>query len=184
MNNDTTAVTFEAPTAEPIEDTPLLDERIDAEQTDEVAEETEEERAEPKAEDIMAAELEALRAQVCELTDMLAKKQQEAEKIAAQLGDFYSLFPDTAVDALPEEVWDDVRKGNSLAASYAVYQRKMQLRAERIQKINQKNATLSAGKAGTDTEKEFYTPDEVRSMSQGQVRANYSKIINSMKKWN
>ena len=137
-----------------------------------------------KADEEIEKELKVLRAQVTELTELLAKKQAEAERISTQLGDFYSLFPDTAIDTLPDDVWEDVKKGNSLAASYAIYQRKMQLQAERINAINQKNASLSAGKAGTNTASEFYTPDEVRAMSQDQVRANYSKIIRSMKKWN
>ena len=30
---------------------------------------------------------------------------------------------------------------------------------------------------------EFFTPEEVRKMSQAEVRQNYAKIINSMSKW-
>lgn len=134
--------------------------------------------------DDTVAELESLREQVSELKTLLARKQEEAEKIAKQLGDFYSLFPDTPVDTLPDEVWEDVKRGNSLAAAYAIYHRKLTIRAEEIKRINQKNAALSSGKAGTDASKEFYTPDEVRAMSKEEVKENYSKIIRSMKKWN
>ncbi len=176
MNNDID--TLDALMEEPSEEMVT-----DAETAPETHEEASEERQED-SEDMVAKELETLRAQVSELTELLAKKQAEAEKIEAQLGDFYSLFPDTAVDALPDEVWEDVKKGNSLAASYAIYQRKMQLQAERIKKVNEKNASLSAGKAGTDAGAEFYSPDEVRAMSREEVRTNYSKIIRSMQKWN
>ena len=31
---------------------------------------------------------------------------------------------------------------------------------------------------------DYFTPEEVRKMSQAEVRENYQKIINSMKFWN
>lgn len=34
-----------------------------------------------------------------------------------------------------------------------------------------------------DGEKDYFTPEEVRKMSQAEVRQNYAKIINSMSKW-
>ena len=136
------------------------------------------------AEELLKAELESLRSQVGELTSLLEKKQEEADRIATQIGDFYALFPSTSIETLPEEVWDDVKSGNSLAASYAIYQRKLALKAEQARKVNEKNAKLSAGKAGCDNASEYFTPSEVRAMSQEQVRANYSKIIRSMQKWN
>lgn len=33
------------------------------------------------------------------------------------------------------------------------------------------------------TEKDYYTPEEVRKMSQSEVRKNYQAIMDSMKKW-
>ncbi len=156
------------------------------EETPDIIEETSvaEDAEQSSPENATIKELEALREQVGELTQLLAKKQAESERIAKQLGDFYELFPDTAVDALPDEVWEDVKRGNSLAAAYAIYNRKLSIKAEQIKKINQKDASLSAGKAGKDAASEYYTPDEVRAMSREQVRANYQKIISSMKKWN
>ena len=134
--------------------------------------------------DTVSQELETLRAQVNELTELLARKQDEAERISAQIGEFYSLFPETTINALPDEVWENVKNGNSLAASYAIYQRKMYLQEQRIKSVNQKNASLSAGKAGVNSSSEFFTPDEVRAMSREQVRTNYNKIMRSMQKWN
>ena len=131
-----------------------------------------------------ASELEELRQQVKALSEELKRKNEEAEKISAELGEFNSLFPDVSINNVPEEVWLKVREGNSLTAAYAVYYRQCQLRDEQTKLINQKNASLSAGSAGEHTSPEYFTPDEVRKMSQGEVRANYKKILNSMKKWN
>lgn len=47
-----------------------------------------------------------------------------------------------------------------------------------IERIDvQEGKTIQSGK-------DFYSPDEVRKMTQNQVRENYQAIINSMKKWN
>jgi DNA repair exonuclease SbcCD ATPase subunit len=124
-------------------------------------------------------EIESLKAQISELEKL---KHAEA-RILAEIGDFCALFPDVPVEELPDEVWDSVRKGAPLAASYALYERKKAAEAKRIAQINAKNASRSPGAAGTDTAGEYFTPDEVRRMSRAEVHANYSKIKESMKKW-
>ena len=140
--------------------------------------------AEEESQSANLAELESLRKQVEELTQKLKEKSEEAEKIAAQINDFYQLFPNTDIQNVPEEVWEGVKQGNSLVAAYAIYHRKIQLKKEKADAINARNASLSAGYAGKNTSTEYFTPDEVRAMSQSEVKANYSKIIESMKKWN
>lgn len=124
-------------------------------------------------------EISTLKEQIAKLE---ALKQTEA-RILAEIGDFVALFPDVPVEELPDEVWESVRAGAPLAASYALYERKRAAKAKRIAAINQKNASRSPGAAGTDTASEFFTPDEVRRMSRAEVHANYSKIKESMKKW-
>jgi hypothetical protein len=124
-------------------------------------------------------EISTLKEQIAKLE---ALKQTEA-RILAEIGDFVALFPDVPVEELPDEVWESVRAGAPLAASYALYERKRTAKAKRVAAINQKNASRSPGAAGTDTASEYFTPDEVRRMSRAEVHANYSKIKESMKKW-
>lgn len=124
-------------------------------------------------------EISTLKEQIAKLE---ALKQTEA-RILAEIGDFVALFPDVPVEELPDEVWESVRAGAPLAASYALYERKKAAKAKRVAEINQKNASRSPGAAGTDTASEYFTPDEVRRMSRAEVHANYSKIKESMKKW-
>ena len=140
--------------------------------------------AESTAEDDTQAELEGLREQVRMLTEELRARAAFADKIAAQLGEFGELFPDVSMESVPESVWDSVRAGSSLASAYAIYARRAYINEMRAGGINKRNAELSAGLAGKGTASEYYTPDEVRAMSQREVRANYSKIVESMKKWN
>ena len=112
----------------------------------------------------------------------LAAKHQEA--IAEQLNEFSELFPEIAVKSVPEEVWESVKQGNSLAASYAVYEKRVTEAAKRIERINAKNASSSAGAIDKHTSQEFFTPDDVRKMSPSEVHANFAKIKRSMGKWN
>ena len=129
-------------------------------------------------------ELDALRAEIAELKEALSKKSAEADMIKGQLGEFSALFPNVSPEDIPEEVWESVAVGDSLAAAYALYHRKEQLRRNHVRELNNKNAELSTGKVGVDSAKEYFTPNDVRAMSRSEVRANYSKILDSMKKWN
>ena len=124
-------------------------------------------------------EIEQLRAQISKLEEL--KRSQN--RILSELGDFTALFPEIPVEEIPDEVWECVKKGASLAASYALYEKRMAAEALRIARINAKNASKSPGAAGTDTAGEYFSPDDVRRMSRSEVHANYSKIKESMKKW-
>lgn len=129
-------------------------------------------------------ELDSLREEIAILKEALAKKTAEADMIRGQLGEFSKLFPDIAPEDIPEEVWKETANTGSLAAAYSLYHRRAELKRERIHALNKRNAALSTGKVGVDSAKEYFTPSEVRAMSRGEVHANYSKILNSMKKWN
>ena len=111
-----------------------------------------------------------------------AAEQQEA--IAKQLNEFSELFPDISVRSIPDDVWEDVKRGNSLAAAYSIYERRITEAARRIERINAQNAERSAGAAGKNLTEEFFSADDVRKMSPREVRANYAKIRRSMEKWN
>ena len=75
-----------------------------------------------------------------------------------------------------------VKSGIPLAAAYALAERRRQMTALRAAESNQSNRARSSGGVKC-TQNEFFTPEEVRTMSQGEVRANLSKIMRSMKKW-
>ncbi len=129
---------------------------------------------------------EALLSEINTLKEEIAALEAEREmqeRTVRELREFSSLFPDTEVSALPDEVWENVKNGTSLAASYALYEVKCKREAEKIEKINSNNASRSAGRAGVGTAGEYFSPDEVRKMSPSEVHANYAKIKDSMKKW-
>lgn len=127
--------------------------------------------------DELRRELEALRSE-------LAKSRQEHERLTREVGEFQALFPDRPLSALPKEVWEQVQSGVPLAAACALYEKKCEAETQRAEQINRRNAGMSSGMAGKDTPGEFFSPDEVRAMSPGEVRHNYERIRRSMKKWN
>lgn len=127
--------------------------------------------------DALKAELDRLRAE-------LEESRAINQKISDDISEFHRLFPSIELGSIPDEVRDGVRSGVSLCASYALYEKRLAAERERIEAINRKNAQRSSGAAGKNTPKEYFSPEEVRAMSQSEVRENYKKIIASMKKWN
>ena len=152
-------------------------EKVCDEQPTEV-EELNAQQAETGSEDI--SEIERLRTE----NEALRAELENARRLEAELADFTDIFPDQDIRAIPDEVWQSVAKGNSLSAAFALYERKKIDLQKRAEQINQLNAYRSAGQAGSNTVREYFSPDEVRAMSQSEVRANYKRIIESMKKWN
>ena len=101
----------------------------------------------------------------------------------SEYSEFSQMFPDVSLESVNESVWDDVKKGIPLAAAYALYDKKNELASRAAATVNEKNSAVSTGAvsgAGCD---EYYSPSEVRAMSRGEVRANFDKIMSSMKKW-
>lgn len=123
--------------------------------------------------------IEDLRSKIKELEDL----KKGYDRMLSEVGDFTDLFPEIPIEEIPDSVWENVKNGASLAASYALYEKRMAAEAVRIAKINAKNASRSPGSAGTDTAGEYFSPEDVRRMSRSEVHANYSKIKESMKKW-
>lgn len=129
-------------------------------------------------------ELETLREELCRLRTELEEKKSSLERLGNEISEFSELFPGEPLTSLPDSVWESVRGGIPLAAAYALYRRKTELRAEQASLVNNKNNGMSTGAIGRDTTESFYTPDEVRAMSRSEIKKNYSKILDSMKKWN
>ena len=146
--------------------------------------ETTTEEAEDLSDTDTISELNAKIASLNEELNAYRLASERQEKIANQLNEFSDLFPDIAIKAIPDEVWESVKQGNTLAAAYAVYERRVTEAAKRIEQINAKNAANAAGVAGKNLTQEFFSADDVRKMSPSEVRANFAKIKRSMQKWN
>ena len=139
---------------------------------------------EDSAKDIQTESVESLKFEIDRLRSELEESRAINQKISDDISEFHRLFPSIELGSIPDEVRDGVRAGIPLSASYALYEKRLVAEQERIEAINRKNAQRSSGAAGKNTPKEYFSPEEVRAMSQSEVRENYKKIIDSMKKWN
>lgn len=129
------------------------------------------------------SETELLRNEVERLKAQLEERQAAEAKNMKELQDFMRLYPDTPLQSVPREVWQRVEEGLPLSAAYALHEKELALIAYRAKEINDLNASRAAGKAGVNEENEYFSYDEVRSMTQREVHDNYEKIRRSMKHW-
>ena len=145
----------------------------------EVSEEAEEVQPSEKKED----ELMALRNELALLKSQLSENRAVYDRLSADCSEFSELYPDVALSSIPDSVWASVKNGVPLAAAYALSERRAELALAKAEDVNSKNKSLSSGTLGKAGGGEYFSPAEVRAMSPAEVRANYSKIINSMSKW-
>ncbi len=128
-------------------------------------------------------ELAGLRAEVGRLREQLAAQQESLLRLSREAAEFAGLFPDQKLSSVPDEVWEEVKKGIPLAAAYAYHQVRCERQAAVAAEVNSKNTESSAGPVDGRGRSEFYSPAEVRTMSAAEVRANFDRIVDSMKLW-
>ena len=129
------------------------------------------------------ARVNALREEIASLEGELERKRAETDKAAREYSEFRELYPDTDIESLPSEVIESVDAGIPLAAAYALYEKRLKKHNSDVAAHNKSTRADSFGSVGKAAESDYFTPDEVRAMTQGEVRANYSKILKSMKSW-
>ena len=131
------------------------------------------------------SELEQLRSELKQLREELALRDartQQEERVTRDVAEFCTLYPEVPISTLPTEIWQDVEKGNSLAAAYALAEKKKALFLKNATESNTTNRARSSG-AIKNTENFEFSPAEVRAMTSEEVRANLPKIMCSMQKW-
>ena len=127
-------------------------------------------------------ELSELRARVRELEDQIALSEQQQTRAAQECEEFGRYFPDVPLCSVPDEVWGKVRSGVPLSAAYALYETRCRREKEAEQREKARTAAMSVGipdEAGRD----YFSPAQVRAMSQREVRENYDRIFESMRHW-
>ena len=126
--------------------------------------------------------LEQLRGELNRLKSDLQARDAAWRRLGLECEEFFALYPDTPLSSVPDRVWEDVKKGVPIAAAFALAKHKQALVEQNARSINRENGLRSSG-ALEATEPDYFSPDEVRAMSQSEVRANYQKIMKSMQKW-
>ena len=130
-----------------------------------------------------AERAERLEGELAELRASIENERAQNSRMMSEYSEFSELFPDVPLEHVNESVWENVKKGIPLAAAYALYDKKNEISARAAASVNEKNSLASTGAVKYSGGEEYYSPAEVRAMSHGEVRANFDKIMASMKKW-
>ncbi len=119
-----------------------------------------------------------------ELKDLLHTSLEHGDenRMARECREFSELYPGLPLSELPDDVWESVRMGIPLAAAFALSERRRERLESCAREINQINRTRSMG-AVHAANHDYFTPEEVRSMTPEEVRHHYRDIRNSMEKW-
>ena len=153
--------------------------------TEETVEEAEPIEIEPVEAEIEpdANEIACLKAELDSLRQELDESRAFYGRLEGECAEFSELYPEVSLSSLPDSIWQSVKKGIPLAAAYALEERRSSIAAIRAAAINGENRNMSSGALKRDTSEDYFSPSQVRAMTPAEVRANYTKIVNSMSKW-
>ena len=112
------------------------------------------------------------------------EREQANSRMLNELTEFSEYFPDVDIHNIPNEVWEQVKNGTSIAAAFALNLRKMELEKKKVSDFNDKNRRMSAGSLLGGEGEKYYSPAEVKRMTPAQVKSHYDDIIESMRHWN
>lgn len=108
------------------------------------------------------------------------RKARERQLFDEQIARFVADFPGVAPENVPEQVWRDVSDGIPLAYAYAYSVCKG---GKTTDEINAENEARSIPVPSGRAEEPSFTESEVEKMTPAKIKSNFSKIINSMRKW-
>ena len=129
---------------------------------------------------ILKAELDSLREELRSRDE----REQANSRMLKEITEFSEYFPEVDIQEVPVEVWEQVRKGASLSASFALNLRKLEIERKKVDDFNNKNRRMSAGSLLQGEGEKYYSPSEVKKMTPAQVKTHYDDIIESMRHWN
>lgn len=129
---------------------------------------------------LLKNELEALRLELKSRDE----REEMNSRMLKELNEFQEYFPEVDIRAISDEVWEQVKNGASLSASFALNLRKIEIERKKVNDFNEKNRRMSAGSLIQGDGEKFYSPSEVKRMTPAQVKAHYDDIVASMRHWN
>ena len=96
----------------------------------------------------------------------------------------FELFPDINIDDIPDEIFELSDNGKGLAAQYALFCLKEEKKKAEQKEKEEENLKAAAPDVKNAPEEAYFTPEDVRGMSEEEIRKNYKAIMKSMEKWN
>ena len=112
------------------------------------------------------------------------EREEMNSRMLKELNEFQEYFPEVDIRAISDEVWEQVKNGASLSASFALNLRKIEIERKKVNDFNEKNRRMSTGSLIQGDGENYYSPSEVKRMTPAQVKAHYDDIVESMRHWN
>ncbi len=125
-------------------------------------------------EDDPAAALDALRATLAAREQELAALADRQTRMTRELAELCREFPSAPISALDEALFKAFESGTPLAAAYALAMHRA---------ADKKTPPPAWSGLDSGAGQELYSPAEVRRMTPREVKQNYARIIESMKRW-
>ena len=129
---------------------------------------------------LLKNELESLRAEL----QLREEREMANSRILKEITEFEEYFPEVDIHQIPSEIWEQVRQGASLSASFALNLRRLEIERKKTNDFNEKNRRMSAGSLIQGEGEKYYSPSEVKKMTPAQVKLHYDDIVESMRHWN
>lgn len=179
----------QAPTENVFDDQDEMQDQVSGEHLEEVEAKTEQvivdepsDEAATEEKELVSDETQALHARIRELEQEISAREELSHRVARECTEFETYFPEVSLKCVPDEVWGQVHAGIPLSAAYALYEKKQQKQMADATRISRRGESITAGivdAAGN----EYFSPSQVRAMSQSEVRQNYDRIFESMRHW-
>jgi hypothetical protein len=122
----------------------------------------------------------------------LREKYQSEQQIKAEQDrrnneykEFFETFPDAKPEEITVETWQKVENGIPLKFAFLEQQYNALKNSIDTTNKNKESAKADIGsiKSNGDAQENYYTQDQVKNMSQSEIRKNLTKINESMKRW-
>lgn len=133
-------------------------------------------------EDVGANDFSAEMEELKTLRTEVERLRAEAQRLAEGYAELMDLYPSAQLSSMPDSFNEAVKQGVPPAAAYALEMRRREVRAKRAEAARRSAEKTSVGKIST-VDDGLFTPDEVRGMSRREVRENYGRIMESMRRW-
>lgn len=105
------------------------------------------------------------------------------ENLEVEFKKLIELFPEFNAEDIPDEVFEKCEDGKGLAAEYALWYLTEEKKKGEQKKKEEENLKSAPPNVKESSEPTYFTPEQVRSMSEKEIRKNYKTIMNSMEKW-
>ena len=112
----------------------------------------------------------------------MAESEERERRAERGWRELCELYPDCDLSLVSEGFEKALAEGIPPAAAYALELRRLESNQKKIENANRRGREMSTGRVGR-ADDSLYSPDEVRAMTQSEVRENYQKIRLSMKSW-